>query len=77
MSAEREGNDAGQIVIVTDAAREKIREIMETQGIGGRGAIRVGINGRGPGGFNYQMSLDEDATPEPARSCRTKATSRS
>jgi Fe/S biogenesis protein NfuA len=64
MSVEREGHDAGQIVIVTDAAREKIREIMESQGISGRGAIRVGINGRGPGGFNYQMSLDEDATPE-------------
>jgi Fe/S biogenesis protein NfuA len=64
MSAEREGNDAGQVVIVTDAAREKIREIMESQGITGRGAIRIGINGRGPSGFNYQMSLDEEATPE-------------
>ncbi|MFN8635941.1 MAG: iron-sulfur cluster assembly accessory protein [Chloroflexota bacterium] len=55
--------DAGQIVIVTDAAREKIREIMEMQGISGRGAIRVGINGRGPAGFNYAMSLEEDAEP--------------
>jgi Fe/S biogenesis protein NfuA len=53
----------GQIVIVTDAAREKIREIMEMQNITGRGAIRVGINGRGPAGFNYQMSLEEDAQP--------------
>ena len=53
----------GQIVIVTDAAREKIREIMEMQNISGRGAIRVGINGRGPAGFNYQMSLEEDAQP--------------
>ena len=55
--------DEGQIVIVTDAAREKIREIMEMQNIVGRGAIRVGINGRGPAGFNYAMSLEEDAQP--------------
>ena len=51
----------GQLVIVTDAAREKIREIMEMQNISGRGAIRVGIAGRGPAGFNYSMSLEEDA----------------
>src|SRR3712207_698205 len=55
--------DDGQIVMVTDAAREKIREIMEMQNITGRGAIRVGIAGRGPAGFNYQMSLEEDAQP--------------
>jgi Fe/S biogenesis protein NfuA len=55
--------DDGQIVIVTDAAREKIREIMEMQGITGRGAIRVRIAGRGPAGFNYSMSLEEDAQP--------------
>jgi len=53
----------GEIVIVTDAAREKIREIMEMQNITGRGAIRVAIAGRGPAGFNYQMSLEEDAQP--------------
>src|SRR5215213_7917727 len=53
----------GQLVIVTDAAREKIREIMEMQNITGRGAIRVGIAGRGPAGFNYSMSLEEDAQP--------------
>jgi Fe/S biogenesis protein NfuA len=59
-----DGNpDDGQIVVVTDAAREKIREIMEMQQITGRGAIRVGIAGRGPAGFNYAMSLEEDAAP--------------
>jgi Fe/S biogenesis protein NfuA len=56
-------SDAGQVVIVTEAAREKIREIMEMQNITGRGAIRVGIAGRGPAGFNYSMSLEEDAQP--------------
>jgi Fe/S biogenesis protein NfuA len=53
----------GKIVVVTDAAREKIQEIMEMQNIVGRGAIRVGIAGRGPAGFNYSMSLEEDAQP--------------
>ena len=53
--------DDGQIVIVTDAAREKIREIMEMQNITGRGAIRIEIAGRGPAGFNYSMALEEDA----------------
>ena len=64
MPAEHEKNDAAQLVIVTDAAREKIAEIMDVQGINGRGAIRVGVNGRGPSGFNYTMSLEEDAEPE-------------
>jgi Fe/S biogenesis protein NfuA len=62
MSDENKLGD-GQMVIVTDAAREKIREIMEMQNISGRGAIRVGIAGRGPAGFNYSMSLEEDAQP--------------
>lgn len=61
MTGPDDKSDAGQIVIVTDAAREKIREIMEMQNITGRGSIRVGIAGRGPAGFNYSMSLDEDA----------------
>jgi Fe/S biogenesis protein NfuA len=64
MPAEHEINDAAQLVIVTDAAREKIGEIMDVQGINGRGAIRIGINGRGPNGFNYSMALEEDAEPE-------------
>jgi Fe/S biogenesis protein NfuA len=63
MTGSDEKPDSGQLVIVTDAAREKIREIMEMQDIKGRGAIRVGIAGRGPAGFNYSMSLEEDGQP--------------
>jgi Fe/S biogenesis protein NfuA len=63
MTGTDEKPDAGQHVIVTDAAREKIREIMEMQDIKGRGAIRVGIAGRGPAGFNYSMSLEEESQP--------------
>ncbi len=65
MPAEHETNDAAQLVTVTDAAREKIAEIMDVQGITGRGAIRVGINGRGASGFNYSMALEEDPETEP------------
>jgi Fe/S biogenesis protein NfuA len=64
MPAEHDTNDAAQVVIVTDAAREKIREIMDVQGIRGNGAIRIGINGHGPNGFNYSMALEEDPAPE-------------
>jgi Fe/S biogenesis protein NfuA len=63
MSSPIDKPEDGKIVIVTDAAREKIQEIMEMQNIVGRGAIRVGIAGRGPAGFNYSMSLEEDAEP--------------
>ena len=59
------GHGTGQIVSITDVAREKVLEIMDNQGIRGRGAIRVQIQGRGPGGWNYGMSLEEDAQPEP------------
>ena len=60
------GHDgADGIVSITDVARQKILEIMDNQGIRGRGAIRVQIQGRGPGGWNYGMSLEEDAEPEP------------
>ncbi len=59
------GPAADRIVTVTDVAREKILEIMDNQGIRGRGAIRVQISGRGPGGWNYGMSLEEDAAPAP------------
>jgi len=64
MATEHTTNDATQIVVVTDAAREKIYEIMDVQNIRGRGAIRIGINGRGPNGFNYSMALEEDVEPE-------------
>ena len=60
-----QGGGADQIVTITDVARQKILEIMDNQGIRGRGAIRVQIQGRGPGGWNYGMALEEDAEAEP------------
>ncbi len=49
----------GPIVIFTPAAREKLREIFAEQGLPGRGAIRVAITGRVPGGFDYAMGLEQ------------------
>ncbi len=64
--AEQNGhNQDGPAVSISAAAREKILEILDDQDIRGRGAIRIGVEGRGPGGFNYAMSLEEDAQPEP------------
>ena len=55
----------GPMVAVSSAARQKVLEILDEQNIRGRGAIRIGIAGRGPSGFDYSMSLEEDAQPEP------------
>jgi Fe/S biogenesis protein NfuA len=63
--AEGNGSTAnGALVSVTDAAREKVLEILDDQNLRGRAAIRIGIQGRGPGGFNYGMALEEDGQPE-------------
>ena len=65
MATEQRDADVGQMVTFTVAAREKVFEILDNEGIRGRGAIRIGIQGRGPNGFDYSMALEEDAQPEP------------
>jgi len=64
MTAGHNGAEREQIVTVTETAREKVLEILDDQKIRGRGAIRIEVQGRGASGFNYGMSLEEDATPE-------------
>jgi len=64
MAAEQDRTEGGPIVTFTAAAREKLLEVLDSQGIRGRGAVRVAIQGRGPGGFDYAMSLEEDGQPE-------------
>src|SRR5579883_186223 len=59
MATEQEQAHAGPPLIFTDAAREKLREVFADQGVPGRGAIRVAIQGRGPGGFEYAMAVEE------------------
>src|SRR6266508_11434 len=56
---------SGPIVTFTEAARDKVLEILDNQDLRGRAAIRIAIQGRGAGGFNYSMALEEDSTPEP------------
>ncbi len=61
--APEQGQD-GPIVLFTDAARAKLREVFAEQG-GGPGAIRVAIQGRGPGGFEYAMAVEEPGSQAP------------
>src|SRR5581483_4691652 len=49
----------GPILTFTDTARAKLREVFAEQGVAGRGAIRVAIQGRGPGGFEYAMAVED------------------
>ncbi len=65
MATEQRTADVGQMVSITDAAREKVGEILDNEGIRGRGAIRIAIQGRGANGFEYSMALEEEATPDP------------
>lgn len=46
------------MITLTDAARLKIRELMDGQGKPGL-ALRFGIRGRGPGGFAYRLAFAE------------------
>jgi Fe/S biogenesis protein NfuA len=62
MAAEHEQAAEGPVLIFTDAAREKLREVFADQGVPGRGAIRVAIQGRGPNGFDYAMAVEEQGS---------------
>jgi Fe/S biogenesis protein NfuA len=54
------------IITFTGAAREKLLEVIDAQELRGRGAVRLEIQGRGPGGFEYAMSLEEHGQAEPS-----------
>ncbi len=65
MAAESEQASEGPVLILTPAARAKLREVFAEQGLAGRGAVRVAIAGRRPGGFDYAMGLEEDGSQQP------------
>ncbi len=46
---------------ITDLAREKVIEIIDAKGYSDL-ALRVGIQGRGPGGFQYQLQFVREDT---------------
>jgi len=52
------------MITVTDGARAKVLELMAAQGKEGL-ALRFGVRGRGPGGFQYRLAFVDasDRTP--------------
>ncbi len=65
MAAEHEQAQDGPVIVFTDTARSKLREVFAEQDLLGRGAIRVAIQGRGPNGFDYAMALEEEDSRTP------------
>jgi Fe/S biogenesis protein NfuA len=53
------------IVTFTPAARDRLLQILDQQGLRGKAALRIAIVGRSGSGFAYQMGLDADGQPEP------------
>lgn len=53
------------MITISETAQEKIIELMDAKGLEGY-ALRIGINGRGPGGFLYQLQFvqEDDVLPE-------------
>ena len=66
MAAEQTPAQDGPIITFTDTAREKLVEYLQQHDLLGQGAIRVAIQGRGPGGFDYAMAVEEDGQPAPS-----------
>jgi len=54
-----------QPITITDAARERIQQVIEGKGLTGH-SLRVKVQGRGPTGFQYGMSFEgpEDEQPD-------------
>lgn len=67
------GNQAGEglIVTFTDFARQRLLEILDQQGLRGQAALRITVEGRGPGGFNYAFGL-EAGPPKPGDVVQTE-----
>jgi Fe/S biogenesis protein NfuA len=53
------------VVHFTDAAREKVLELLESKGCLGRGALRISIKGSGFGAPEYGMALEESGEARP------------
>jgi Fe/S biogenesis protein NfuA len=70
-SADGDGQQNGHsdqdqpVVHFTDAARNKIVELLETKGYTGRGALRITVKNPGFGAPDYGMALEESGEPRP------------
>lgn len=50
-------------VIVTAAAADEVRRVIEEQGFGSETMLRVGVSGGGCSGFQYSLGFDEAVDP--------------
>ena len=58
MADEQTGTAAEPLIIFTDAARDKLLEIIGEQNLQSSAAVRLSIIGRGAGGFEYGMNVE-------------------
>jgi Fe/S biogenesis protein NfuA len=65
MASEDMHEHDGPIVTFTDTAREKLIEYLDEHNLRGQGAVRVAIQGRNAGAFEYAMAVEETGQPEP------------
>ena len=56
-SRETETAEGSPIITFTEAAQERVLDVMRAKGLEGH-VLRVGIQGRGPSGFQYGMSFE-------------------
>ena len=63
--ASRQASDGQPVVHFTDAARNKIVELLAAKGYAGKGALRITVKNPGWGVPDYGMALEEDGTPQP------------
>src|SRR3954465_11879999 len=57
-------NPGEPLITFTDAARDKLLEILDEQNLRGTGAVRISILGRGAGGFEHGMHLEPEGEPQ-------------
>ena len=63
--ASGQASESQPVVHFTDAARNKIGELLAAKGYGGKGALRITVKNPGWGAPDYGMALEEHAQPEP------------
>ncbi len=56
-ASEATETSGGQPLTITDAARDRIQQVMEGKGLEGQN-LRVSIQGRGPSGWQFGMSFE-------------------
>ena len=63
-SPESQTSEAQPLISFSDSAKQRILQVMQGKGLEGH-RLRVGIQGRGPGGFQYGMTFDGPGEERP------------